>query len=174
MKDNGKRANRSALIMRRTSRAKAEDFWFILLNSPVAWEDSRFNCSWFWEALASEEVKWFTRIGTYSGPLFLRKPFLQVGERRHWLRVLGNVAVSPPELGRGENGLGLGWRLQIVGPAWQSGPLCGPQLPPTPAILKSPTVSSFDLKASWEIWQISSPAASKMATNCRHRAHCSR
>lgn len=67
MKDNGKRANRSALIMRRTSRAKAEDFWFILLNSPVAWEDSRFNCSWFWEALASEEVKWFTRIGTYSG-----------------------------------------------------------------------------------------------------------
>lgn len=65
MKDNGKGANRSALIMRQPSRAKAEDFWFILLNSPVAPKGSCFNCSWYWEALASEEVKCFTRIGKH-------------------------------------------------------------------------------------------------------------
>lgn len=80
MKDNGKGANRSALIMRQASRATAEDFWFILLNSPVALKGSRFNCSWFWEALASEEVKCFTRIGKHCFNSLRKLLPLKVGQ----------------------------------------------------------------------------------------------
>lgn len=140
MKDKGKRANRSALIMRRTSRAKAEDFWFILLNSLVAWKDSHFNCSWFWEALASEEVKCLQGLACTKarGP---EEAFSQTS------RVLCKATVSPPELGRGESAGH--WPVpadcQPCPAKWR---LYRPPATPMFAILESSTVRLFDLNTS--------------------------
>lgn len=169
MKDNGKRANRSALIMRRTSRAKAEDFWFILLNSPVAWKDSRFNCSWFWEALASEEAKRFTRTGTYWGPSFWRRLFSELAKAALPSSVLGNATVSSPELGRGENTGPWPMPANCV-PYMANGPLRRPSPPAIVAILKSSTVT-FDLHASLQNMADSLSTASKME-KCKLETHC--
>lgn len=171
MKDNGKGANRSTLIMRRASGAKAEDFWFILLNSPVAWKDSRFNCSWFWEALASEEAKRFTGTGTYWGPSFWRSLFSELAKAALPSSVLGNATVSSPELGRGENTGPWPMPANCV-PYLANGPLRRPSPPAMVAILKSSTVTFFDLHASLQNMADSLSTASKMKKNGKLETHC--
>lgn len=85
-------------------------------------------------------------------------------------RVLGNRAVSSPDLGRGESAGP--WPGPANGrPCLTKGPPCGPLHPSMPLTLKSSPAPHFNLKASWQTMASFPPASSKVATvGCAHTA----
>lgn len=119
MKDNGKKANRSALIMRPASWAKSEEFWFILLNSPVAWKDSWFNCSLVLEALASKEVDGFTKLGMYCALSFGDSLFSELAKGTWASRLFGAILWFHCLMKIGES-MHLGPDLSVIKPRCQS------------------------------------------------------